>query len=76
MANSSASSTPSSHTDLLEPMCIFKSVLQKQLTGCAPTHLKIFVAGETGEGKSTLINSIVESEVAETDIGSTACTTE
>ena len=58
-------------------MSIFESALEKKLRGHTnPTHLKIFVAGETGEGKSTLINSIVERRVAKAKRGATPCTAE
>ena len=59
-----------------EDMSIFKSVLEDKLKGCALTHLKICVVGQTGEGMSTLINSIVERKVAEIGCGRKTCTKE
>lgn len=56
-------------------MSIFKSILEVKLKNCT-TNIRIFVTGETGQGKSTLINSIIEKKVAKVVTGFDRCTTE
>ena len=57
-------------------MSIFRSVLLEGTDFHSAHHLKIFVTGETGEGKSTLINSIIERKVAKTAGGAAKCTSQ